>query len=215
MVFNLFKLRGPVKPKEPVVYDIENLPKFKYLADSKRLFKENVNGDECICCGRVSKYVYYGPFMYAKKIELLPLEFKEDTILCPECIQSGAAAKKFDGKFTWLDNIQRCANKDGRVEVSRRTPSFYSLQEIFWLSCCDDPCKYVGQLGDLIDLWNCDSDVINEKIDLQIIDALRKNEITKDMSIEEIIETVRCDGIGICIFQCLHCGKFKVHVDIG
>lgn len=215
MAFNPFKLKGPVRPKEEIVYDIETVPTFKYVANPQRLFKENVNGDECICCGKVSKYVYYGPFMYTKNLDLLPLDFKEDTILCPECIKNGAAAKMFDGKFTWIGNIQRCANKEGRHEVSRRTPSFYSLQEIFWPSCCDDPCRYVGQLGDLIDLWNYESADISEKIDPKIIKALKKNDITKEMTIEEIIEDVRCDGIGVYIFQCLHCGKYKVHIDIG
>lgn len=215
MALNLFKLRGPVRPKEQIVYDIESVPTFKYLADSKRLFKENTDGLECVCCGKISKYVYYGPFMYTKNLDLLPLDFKEDTILCPYCIQNGAAAKTFAGNFTWSGNIQRGASKEGRREVSHRTPSFYPLQEIRWLSCCGEPCKYVGQMGDLIDLWNYNSVDIEKDIDSGIIEAIRKNDVTKNMTIEEVIETVRCDGIGVYIFQCLHCGKYKVHVDIG
>lgn len=212
---NPFKLKGPVRNKEEIVYDIETLPTFKYLSDPKRLFKVNTDGLECVCCGRISKYVYYGPFMYNKNLDCLPLDFKEDTILCPYCIQNGAAAKTFDGKFTWSGDIQRGASKEGRHEVSLRTPSFYSLQEICWLSCCGDPCKYVGQIGDFIDLWHYEQIDIDEKIDSRIVEAIMDNEITSNMTFDEIIETVRVDGIGIYIFQCLHCGKFKVHVDMG
>ena len=71
-------------------YPMENLPAFKYHPDPIKTgaFKS----DEivtCECCDTDTSVYYSGPFYAVEEIEFL----------CPECIKSGSASKKFEGTF--------------------------------------------------------------------------------------------------------------------
>lgn len=76
MAFNLFKLKGPKKTEDRVKisYDIAHLPAFKYFGNAKSVFKENIDGKKCLCCGKISKYIYTGPFYYKPQNNIVPFE---------------------------------------------------------------------------------------------------------------------------------------------
>lgn len=54
----IFKLKGPKKQLADVYYDIYGAVEFKYYKNPQADFVENRAGDECVCCGKVSKFIY-------------------------------------------------------------------------------------------------------------------------------------------------------------
>jgi len=79
----------------------------------------------CDVCGKHSDYSYIGPF------------HSQDTLenICPNCIASGFAAKKYDGEFTIVYDYECEVDSDeSKNELLYRTPGFNSIQESHWLS---------------------------------------------------------------------------------
>ena len=64
---------------------------FKYCSKPLEagLFEETDMPEKCDCCGKGTNLIYSGPF-YSKE---------NPDVLCPQCIASGKAAKKFHGEF--------------------------------------------------------------------------------------------------------------------
>ena len=67
------------------------LPAFRYHPNPLETgaFEESADGVVCDCCGKTTHIFYTAPFYAVKDIEHL----------CPECISSGEAARKYDGCF--------------------------------------------------------------------------------------------------------------------
>ena len=198
------KARGSDLSKLQIAYDIVGMPKFDYYDNPEQIFIENSDGLHCICCGKISRYLYNGPFYAAD------LDVDEDPLFCPECIKSGEAATKFHGEFTPIDNIAPCKNVDAMREVAHKTPSYNSFQEAYWPSCCEIPCAFVGNFA-----WYEIEENFSDYID-EIIEAVKSNETFIDVGrpIEEFIEAVNCCCAGLYLFQCPRCGKYKVHIDL-
>ena len=86
------------KPKTPEEKQKEKerraqlgLPAFRYHPNPLETgaFEESADGVACDCCGKTTHIFYTGPFYAVEDIEYL----------CPECISSGEAARKYDGSF--------------------------------------------------------------------------------------------------------------------
>ena len=86
------------KPKTPEETQNEKerraqlgLPAFRYHPDplDTGAFEESAEGVVCDCCGKMTHIFYTNPFFSVEDIEHL----------CPECIASGEAARKYDGSF--------------------------------------------------------------------------------------------------------------------
>ena len=67
------------------------IPSFKYCSQPLQagLFEKVDSPEVCDCCGKGTSVIYSGPFYCVEDIN----------ILCPKCIASGKASKKFDGEF--------------------------------------------------------------------------------------------------------------------
>ena len=80
-----------------------------------------------------------------------------------------------------------------------------SWQGEFWLSCCDDYCEYLGSVG------------IKELDELGIKDQVLNDYIEHwpdGYSIEDINEYLTKNGsVTGYLFRCLHCGKYRLHID--
>ena len=67
------------------------LPTFRYHPNPLETgaFEESKEGVVCDCCGKMTHIFYTNPFFSVEDI----------AYLCPECIASGEAARKYDGSF--------------------------------------------------------------------------------------------------------------------
>ena len=144
----------------------------------------------CDCCKSPTSIFYTGPF-YAKDSDLL---------FCPDCIQSGAAAKKFQGCFTAPDHCDNIGNPEKLEEICYRTPGYYGIQQEQWIAHCGDYCAYRGEisyhdltpelLADFKATWN---DRPHQIWNLEYV----------------------CGSLGLAyegyLFQCLHCGKYLLY----
>ncbi len=194
-MFNIFK-----KKPSNIKYDKENIPNFKYHKDplNTGAFIENKDGKKCSCCNMISKYIYLEPYYSKKRI----------SCLCPDCISNGEAHRKFNMEFQDFESCETVSDKSIIEEVCYRTPGYCSWQQENWLSCCDDLCEFIGCLS-----W----DKIKElKIEKEIIEAIIKNEtfIAIGRPIEELIDAINDEIHDLCVFQCLHCKKYKVDINL-
>lgn len=167
------------------------LPQFKYnpniyLLNDGYLNQEKIN--TCKCCGRQTKA--WTEWMYSRE---------DIDCICVNCIADGTAAHKFDGDF--VDCAEHVSDPSKKDELMHRTPGYSSWQGEHWLVCCDDYCAFLGQVGcaELDELKISDS-VIQECAELVGFDIDRKD-IQKTGSL-----------IGY-LFQCLHCGQYRLWVD--
>lgn len=165
---------------------------FKYHPN---LYKDGdvVEGEGvCQCCGKtVDTYVTN-----------LYCEEKVDCI-CLDCVQSGKAVEKFGGEF--VQNVETLLDDPEKTdELLHRTPGYRSWQGEYWLTCCDDYCAYLGRVGyDELDAMGIAKPVCAEY--MQRKDCL-EGDIPSLLSKEGPVTGY--------LFQCLHCGKYHLWVDV-
>ena len=172
------------------------LPKFRYFpnpigADSFASAKE---GEEvrCPCCGKAAEYYY----------NLRPYCTADIEHLCPACIASGAAAKKFGCDF--VQRAEAVSDAEKTEELFQRTPGYMTWQGEYWLAHCDDYMEYLGEVGakELKEagIWE---DVIAEYATHFDCDA-------------EYMEDCLVAGGTVTgyLFRCLHCGAYRIWVDV-
>lgn len=183
----------------------EEYPTFKYFPNPLRTQSVTESSAPCECCGKTGKYSY---------IAGMKTKTEEDVKnLCFDCIASGKAAKKLSGVFTEYHSIaNRTADKNITEEIMYRTPSFTTWQDQQWVSHCKTPCIYIGQvyIGDLLKLG----------IYKQVRTELAKTFYYKQMpmTIAEIDDLLLQMSEGSSLeghlFQCVQCGKYKLHIDL-
>ena len=171
-----------------------DLPFFKYHPNplATGAFTQAQYAVVCDCCG-CSTHIYYdGPFYAIDDINYL----------CPNCIASGAAAKKFDGAFQddcCLESEVLDAEKVD--ELIHRTPGYSGWQQEYWRSHCGDFCAFIGYVGaaELKALGVLD----------EVLDDPQWSEEEKDL----IKTSVNGGSLQCYLFKCLHCGKHMVWMD--
>ena len=181
--------------------EVANRHEFKYHPNpiETGAFKE---GETAVCdsCGKGTKIYYTGPFYAVEEI----------SALCPFCILSGDAAEKFDGLFQDSYSIERghpsdlssFDNEDAIKEVTTKTPGYQSWQQGVWLSHCNDLCAFIGYVG-----WDNIKDKLDGFVDLEADIggtenmAYIKNNLVNGGSMQGYL------------FQCLHCKKYRLHLD--
>src|SRR5262245_40636119 len=114
------------------------LPIFRYHPDPIRTGAVKQSDVGCVCCGNARGYIYVGA-VYGKRREELHGR------LCPWCIASGEASRRFDALFADGFPLSR-AGVPAKVieEVTKRTPRYISWQQETWLSHCGDACGFHG-----------------------------------------------------------------------
>lgn len=171
------------------------VPNFKYHPEPLKTgaFK-NDKTVTCECCKKLTDTYYTSPFHSKKMIKFL----------CPRCISSGLAAKKFDGDFQDSASCEEVNDKEKLNELCCRTPGYIGWQQGYWLAHCNDFCAFVGYVG-----WN------------ELKQMGIENEIEKDLEynshgydIDDIKECLLNEGfMQGYLFRCLHCGKYRLYVD--
>ena len=195
IIFSKEKTQKVIQTSTIKEYNYEELPEFKYLHDSSKSFKINKDYYICECCGKISKYIYDGMIWAEEDVE----------VLCPECIKTGKASKKYDGEFNIVGNED--LDKKIIQEVSRKTPSINTWQDFEWIDCCDDLCQLYGILK-----WD---EVVSLGIEKEITEAINSNDDFPHMGIdlEELKSLTNDESINLIVFKCFHCNKFYVIFD--
>lgn len=175
---------------------MDTLPKFKY---SPNCYENGVFSKSesekiiCQCCGNQTEYYYTS--MYA---------YEDLDAICPKCIESGEAARKFDGSF--IQDIE-CMISDRELlnKFFETTPGYLSWQGEYWLVHCNDLCEYIGPVGS------------KELECMGILDEVLKEYHEKEqiMDIEYVKKYLCKDGeVAGYLFRCLHCKKYRIWIDI-
>ena len=177
------------------IEEVSNLPSFKYhpyLIENEVFTKSKPNENKvCQCCGNQTLH-YYKTMYCAEDIHCL----------CPNCIASGFAAKKFDGDF--IQDAEAIDDEaDKTDELFRRTPGFTTWQGEMWLVHCNDYCAFIAYVGTA------------ELEEMGIADEVFADYAEMD---EYRVEDVRSyldknGGMTGYLFRCLHCGKYRLWVD--
>lgn len=171
------------------------------MKESTFRYYPNIYADEalvhadsvCQCCGK--KVHEYIEFMYTEE---------NVDCICLPCIRDGSAAVKFQGEFIaaadWVSDSAK------REELFHRTPGYISIQDVYWLACCDDYCqfwRYVDDINDLDEL-GCQEELLQEY-------AQRKNSHPLDFVRKYLHRDWDVRGY---LFKCMHCGKYHLWVDV-
>lgn len=169
------------------------LPKFKYHPEPLKTgaFKTD-KIVVCECCNKKTSVYYDGPFFAADDVEFL----------CPTCIASGIASKKFDGEFQDSASCDKVNSKEHLQELCQRTPGYRGWQQEYWLAHCGDFCAFIGYVG-----WK---DIIDMGIGEQIEKHYKEN---GDMDVELIKQCVNHGHLQGYLFRCLKCRQYRLFMD--
>jgi uncharacterized protein CbrC (UPF0167 family) len=189
-----------VKPKRPLApsagkTDGGVLPKFRYFPDplGNGVFEKAEAGEEiiCPCCGKVTEYYYV----------TMPYCIPNVENLCPACIASGAAAKKYD--CTFVQGGEGVSNTEKQKELFERTPGYIAWQGEYWLAHCDDYMEYLGDVG---------TKELKEAgiFDEVIAEYAAHNEYDTEGIGDYLVAGGSMTGY---LFRCLHCGTCRIWVD--
>ncbi|GED63583.1 CbrC family protein [Lysinibacillus fusiformis] len=167
------------------------IPTFKYLPNpiEAKIF-ETDDIVECDCCQQEVD-VYYTGGIYA---------IEDVDYLCPSCIHSGEAARKYDGSYQQdLIHDEQITNPTLAEEVLYRTPGYVSWQGNNWVAHCSDYCAFIGYVG-----W---SDMVELGID-------DKFDNYTGFSLEELSASLMNNGHHQgYLFQCLECDSYVLYSD--
>jgi len=172
------------------------LPHFKYHPNPLETgaFTEEDDPVICDCCGRETMISYSGPFYSMQEVGLL----------CPDCIASGKAAEKFDGDFQDAYSTDEVNDDAKTEELIHRTPGYCGWQQEYWRAHCDDYCAYLGTVGteELKQMHILEEVLEDPDLDEQAKKWLQEGAVENFGSIQGYL------------FQCLHCGKHLVWIDM-
>lgn len=172
------------------------IPTFKYHPNPIET-EAFIKGEpkECNCCGKMSEIWYRSPFYTAEK---------NINCICPECISNGAAAEKYNGEFQDSCNVDEISDPQKLDELIHRTPGYHGWQQEYWPAHCDDYCAFIGYVG-----W---PELEELGIDTEIEESYGKDINGWDI---ELLKTNLINGGSMqgYLFKCLHCGKYRLHID--
>ena len=183
------------KQKEQERWVQLGLPFFRYHPNPVETgaFKESADGVVCDCCGKTTHIFYYkGPFFSEKDMDYL----------CPSCIASGEAARKFDGEFQDEYSLDDGVDDPEKLdELIHRTPGYSGWQQEYWRAHCGDYCAFLGYVG------------AKELRALGVLEDVLDDPMWDEEQKEMIRQSVNGGHLQCYLFQCLHCGKHLLWMD--
>lgn len=177
-------------------------PKFEYHANPRMcecLIVEE-NGKMCDCCKTKKQILFECDGCYG--------DFPEGLVLCPECIASGEAGKKYDIEFNLVSDEIEDENKN--FKVIKCTPPILSWNDMEFKTHCGDYAEYIGPA-----YWQDIENLGNEAIN-NIDEDLKLNyEIfyVKLKDLKKVTPNRDC-GMHLHLFRCKHCGKYLIQIDL-
>lgn len=174
----------------------KDLPNFEYF------FDPIANGcvvpmlAKCPCCGKDREFMYCGP-IYCK-----------DNILhvCPWCIHSGEATRKWDASFNDAHSIPKNVPKQIIDTVCNRTPGFESWQTNHWLFSETDAMMFVGEIDGVTLLAEAD--------DLKIAACRRALDEWHFSEEFDLAEITRGGQPAVYLFRDRQSGEYSAYADM-
>lgn len=174
-----------------------DLPKFKYYRDpikTKAFIKTN---EVCEVCKEQTNYIYHNAFYSKESIEKI----------CPNCIATGKAAKKYDGTFQDIEIEDINIDKEKLEELVQRTPGLEMMNSINWPCHCRDICVFIDYVG-----WK---DIVKMRLEKELKEDLER--ICKELDCKKSdIGNLRKDESSLSgyLFRCTECGKYRLAIDL-
>jgi len=177
------------------------LPKFKYSPNAYKLDLFEEKEGICSVCKEKRNLKYTSSFY----------SIEEPDYICPWCIASGKAAEKFNGEFNDYCGIEGVSpnpndppseiSKKLLQEITNKTPSYVSWQQEVWLTHCNEPCAFIAYVD-----FEATKPYLEElKEDIETI--------TNDYGTNMIEYLTKDGGTVGYLFQCVKCGKHRLHID--
>ncbi len=166
-------------------------PEFKYnpRAYDLGLFKRGEF--TCDCCGEQTDMIY-GSGIYTAH--------DPQPKVCPECLANGAAAEKFSAQF--VNSGDSAVTDEEKIdELLHRTPGYPSWQGDFFPACCGDFCAFIEDVGTA------------ELEEMGIADEVFEDWEARGGDPYDREVLVAVGSTAGYLFQCLHCGRYHLHVD--
>lgn len=162
------------------------LPTFKYHPNAYQLDIFSQKDGICSVCHKIRSIKYDLP-LYSQE---------EPEYICPWCIADGSAAKKYHGQFNDDNSIDELP-PEKLDELILKTPSYSSWQQEVWLTHCNEPCAFIGYVGfaEIIPYFD------EIKNDIDYPEELLRTSLSKDGSLTGYL------------FECVQCGKKRLHID--
>jgi uncharacterized protein CbrC (UPF0167 family) len=171
------------------------LPNFKYHPDPINTGTITTSDETCGCCGQARGFIY-GPAVYSKH---------DVPSVCPWCIDEGKIAEKYDAELSDSHPLYAAGVPDEVViEVSQRTPGYYSIQQEEWLCHCNDACEFHGEAR-ISDLKALTNDGLNLLFDNSYLDENEWKYVLENY--------VTGDG-EFLKFVCRTCGEIRIGIDM-
>lgn len=176
------------------------LPNFKYSPNAYDLDVFEHKEGICDVCNKKRDLKYNSSFY----------SIEEPEYICPWCIANGSAAEKYNGEFNDYCGIEGVSPDPNDaepaipekllLEVTNKTPSYTSWQQEAWLTHCNEPCAFIGY---------ADTKTIEP-----LLDELKEDIENNGYEADFIRKYLSKDGhlVGY-LFQCVNCGKHRLHVD--
>lgn len=191
-----------LKPKMPEEKQIDKrrqlkrgMPTFQYHPDPlyTGAFDESEEDVICDCCGKTTNIFYTGPFFSVEDI----------SYLCPECIASGEAARKYNGSFQDDFSLDDGVDNPEKLdELIHRTPGYSGWQQEYWRAHCGDYCAFLGYVG------------VRELQALGVLEEVLDDSMWDEEQKEMIRKSVNGGHLQCYLFRCLHCGKHLLWMDV-
>ncbi|WP_425117356.1 CbrC family protein [Anaeromassilibacillus sp. SJQ-1] len=190
------------KPKTPEEKQREKerrvqlgLPAFRYHPDplDTGAFKQSEEGVVCYCCGKTTHIFYTSPFFSVEEI----------AYLCPVCIASGEAARKYGGSFQDDYSVDDGVDESGRNWMSSSTapPATPAGSRNTGAPTAASYCAFLGYVG------------ARELRALGVLEEVLNDPMWDDEQKKMIQESVNGGHLQCYLFQCLHCGRHLVWMD--
>ena len=166
------------------------LPAFKYILNPVEEELIEKSSETCCCCGKKNGYIV-SSVMYTKY---------ETGPICPWCVVSGEACKKFEGFYNEVEK-RAGISEDIIDNIELRTPGLVTFQDQLWPVHCRDGCQFLGHFF---------SDDL-PKVDKNFLDKfLEENGISES----ELLELENSEPhYYVYKFSCLHCKQYVLLFD--
>ena len=168
------------------------LPNFTYIDDPRFVCNTVRFAKKCNCCGTKTNIIYTNGMYCGEDVDLL----------CPQCIISGEASKKYNGFFNDVEFADCIDNQPAKEELAKRTPTLNTWQDVQWVDCCNDYCRFVKYLAP--------EDFENQEIFLSVQQTYKGESVP----FENLKTVCEKSTANILLFQCRVCKKYYIRVDL-
>lgn len=184
-----------------------DFPSFKYSPRAFELGLFEETDEICQCCQEATGFCLATGIYCKQNLE----------VICPWCVASGEAAKKFKASFIQyiqppnVDYTQPPQiSAEAEDELMHRTPGYVSWQGSNWLVHCGDGCEFHGDLpaGALLNLPQATLDLFKQEHSY----LFTPNNWGSLEAFNEIYEPA--GDLAIYQFKCRHCGLIRLHCDM-